>query len=135
MSMAATSEQAKERKRQLNLAAYAWYTSKGICPRCKTNYGEPGRVYCAPCYRKVLFRMELSDPDGTRKKRYLSDRRRMLKEQGMCVDCGRVKATEGKTRCNACQKKANESDRMYRIRQRIDREVEQARRNGREKES
>lgn len=126
MSMAATSEWAKEKNRQQHKEEYMWYKSRGICPRCRTNYAEPGRVYCAGCCRRIIRRKDMLDPDRARRNQYSADRRQALKEQGMCVDCGRVKAAEGKTRCSACQRRSNESNRVYRIRQRIDREVERA---------
>lgn len=124
--MSATSEWAKENNRQQHKEEYLWYKSRGICPRCRTVFAEPGRVYCAGCYRKILHRKEALDPDGTRRNQYSADRRQALKQQGLCVDCGRAKAAEGRARCSVCQRKSNESNRMYRIRQRIDREVERA---------
>ena len=43
---------------------------------------------------------------------YMRERRMRLKEQGLCVQCGRM-AVKGKTLCEACNTKQLEAQRRY----------------------
>jgi hypothetical protein len=46
----------------------------------------------------------------------LKKRRAKLKQQGKCVDCGKKKATKGKTLCLTCRKKRSENERKRLLR-------------------
>jgi hypothetical protein len=49
----------------------------------------------------------------------LRRRRERLKEKGFCVDCGKRKASKGKTLCRVCRKTRceNERERVARLKQ------------------
>ena len=125
--MAVRSEAAQEHNRALHRESYHWYKSRGICPYCKTSTADPGKVYCKLCYKKHRFRQEVNDPGAVRRKSYYIERRARLKEAGLCVDCGKARATDGTTRCEKCRKKERESNQKYRIIQRFEREAKEAR--------
>lgn len=125
--MAALSEEAKARKAQYGRESWRMYKSAGICPYCKTRYAEPGMVHCARCLR---LRRELharSDPGNIRQRELCRERRARLKEAGLCVDCGKVPATDGMTRCEKCRKKKRERNKKYRIIQKIEKTAREAR--------
>lgn len=75
---------------------------------------------CEVCiaHYKAL-RVNTTDRDNARRKE-LRDQRKAM---GLCIQCGKT-AVPGKTMCNRCRMQRNDSVRKYRIRGRIDKEVE-----------
>ena len=125
--MAAKSAEAIERGNAAHREIYHWYKSHGICPRCKKAIQDPGRVYCGPCYRRLRNQMERRDPGAVNRKAYQKARRERLIAAGLCIDCGKEKATGGTLRCGKCLEKARESNHKYRIIQKIERTAREAR--------
>lgn len=125
--MAARSEASRQHNMQLNRESYRWYKSMGICWRCKLAYAEPGRIYCNPCKRLEKAKQERRDPGAVKRNASNKERRARLKAEGLCVDCGRIKAVEGKTRCFTCERKIKESRQKWQITQKIKREAQEAR--------
>ena len=126
--MSRVTERAKENDRRGHRECYAWYVAGGICPYCKKRYPEPGRVYCLPCRRYTAALAKKRDPDNARNKAYCKQRRERLKAAGLCVECGRTPAADGKLKCKRCAARAAESQIKFKILQRMDREAEEARR-------
>lgn len=124
-------EEAKQRNSKLRSEMYQWYVSHGICPYCGTRYPEPGRVLCVPCKRRIKVLRERNDPGNVKHKAYNHERREKLKAAGLCTDCGKASAMEGRIRCAKCEEKMKDSRKKWEIVRRIDREAEEARaRNG-----
>ena len=125
--MPATSPKAKAHNRFLRLEAYEWYKAHGICVGCRMAYAEPGRVYCAKCARKRRVSAEKHDPGNVIHRQFNKDRRDRLKAEGLCIDCGKKPAADGKLRCRTCGAKQNESNKAWRVRDKIKREADKAR--------
>lgn len=125
------SEASKAYGRKLRSEIYYWYRSKGLCPRCGTRYAEPGFAFCGPCKKHMAALAERRDPGAVKRKAYNIERRKKLKEEGICVDCGKARAIRGQTRCAECARRMRESRKRWRILQQMDREAEEAKaRNG-----
>ena len=107
----------------LRRESYHWYKAHGICNYCKQAYAEPGRVYCARCYRQMRVRQEINDPGRKKRSAYNIERRARLKAAGLCVDCGRVDAMPGFVRCPKCRKKNAEQSMKYNLKKKIEREA------------
>ena len=116
--MGAVSEAAKARQRAGRKELVKMYKDNGICPRCKS-WAEPGKVYCAACMRKVIYRQRERDPTGEMRRAYNRERRARLKAAGMCTYCGKKKAVEGHVLCEACKRKNSESQKVYKMRKRL----------------
>ena len=99
-----------------------WYKAAGICFVCKTRYCEPGRTQCKQCTQRIKARAEKRDPGRIARNAYCAARREALKARGICVDCGKREATEGRTRCGVCARKKSESQQAARIRKKHQRE-------------
>jgi hypothetical protein len=129
--MAAKSDAARERNNALSLEIYYWYKERGICPRCGCGIAEPGRVYCARCYQRIRNQKDRRDPGCVKRKAYSRERRERLKAAGLCVDCGKARAVEGRIRCQRCEERMKESRKKWEILHAMDMEAEEARkRNG-----
>ena len=117
--MAAISEYARKRERQRNKDIYNWYKSKGICPRCKTQYAAPGRVHCEKCIveNRARVRKFFGEYNATKCK----ERRERLKAQGLCVCCGKP-AVESRVLCVKCARRNAEAQQVKRIKNKIARE-------------
>lgn len=124
--MAAVSQEAKDRQTKGRKELVAMYKEHGICPRCK-NWSEPGRVYCKNCMKKIRAKQKLRDPTGEIHRQYCRDRRKRLKEAGLCVHCGKKLAIAGQVLCKECNAKNRESQIVYNINRRLKREEEKAR--------
>lgn len=105
---------------QYNRERRAWYAEHYICSNCGQREPVPGRKFCNVCiaHYKAL-RLNTTDRDNARRKELREQRKAM----GLCIQCGKV-AVPGKTMCNRCRMQRNDSVRKYRIRGRIDKEVE-----------
>ena len=62
---------------------------------------------------------ERRDPGRVKRNAYNRERKARLKEAGLCVECGKTKAVEGRTRCFTCERKIEESRQKWEIRQKI----------------
>ena len=119
-------EDALQRNNENRNALYHWYKAHGICPYCGTRYPEPGRVHCAQCLRRLLALRQRRDPGNEQHKKYNREYRERKKAAGLCVDCGKGKAMDGKTRCARCAERMDQSRTKYNILKRMDREAEEA---------
>lgn len=117
--MSIVTPEAWARMIERNKATYRWYKAHGICPRCRTRWCVPGHVYCDDCYAHQYAVAERRDPGRVQRNAYDRDRRARLKAEGICTHCGQRPAEPGKLKCKECKDKQNESNRMYRLRQRI----------------
>ena len=114
--MAAVSEYAKAKERLRNKEIYNWYKSKGICPKCKTAWADPGHVFCRPCLNKrAAETMKYGSEYNARK---CKERRERLKEKGLCVSCGKP-AVQGKVLCEKCARRNAEAQQVRKMRKRI----------------
>lgn len=125
--MPAKSEAAKRHNDELHRESYLWYKDGGICPRCKKAWAAPGKVYCETCTRKRKYSMDKRDPGRTKRRAYDAERKAKLIELGICVDCAKRPAVAGRRKCAQCQAKQNESNKAYRVRQKIIRETDRTR--------
>jgi len=115
--MGAVSKKARRNQYRSAMERYYWYKAAGICPRC-LKYSVPGMVYCADCYEKNRRHATEKDPDHAKKNAYAKERRAKLKAEGLCVDCGKRKAMDGRIRCAKCHATAQDSRIKYKIHQR-----------------
>lgn len=127
--MGAVSQAAKDHQAKAREELRQMYKDHGICPRCKTRWAEPGRVYCKPCINLIMARRHKKDPDNEKGKAYNRERRERLKAAGMCTYCGQKTAVEGQVLCPVCKAKNRESRIKYKIQKRIEREAQKAREN------
>lgn len=119
--MSAVSEYAKAKERLRNKEIYNWYKAKGICPKCKTAWAEPGRVYCRPCLDvKLAKTMKYGSEYNAQK---CKERRERLKEKGLCVRCGKP-AVKNRVLCSKCAQKNAEAQQVRKMKKRIARENE-----------
>ena len=124
--MSAVSEQAKENGRKKCRDAYYWYKSHGICPKCKTEWSAPGKVYCEKCLRDRLSTVMRYGREYNNQK--CKEFRERMKAQGLCQWCGN-KAVEGRVLCAACAKKNSEAQQVRKMRRRLAKEAEKEREN------
>ena len=111
------SKAARERKRAHDREMHAWYKEHHICPYCKVISVEPEHVLCKACLKK---RQEARHSKGREYYAELrKERRQRLKEQGLCIDCGKRPAQENNLRCVTCNRNMEEQRQVFRIRQRI----------------
>ena len=122
--MPAISPKAKANQRKRSRESYAWYKSKGICPRCKTAWCDAGKVYCPDCAKKNYDALKRLGSNSQRCK----DRRERLKAQGLCVNCGNP-AVKGRVLCSICARKNSEAQQVRKMKQRIEREAQKVREN------
>lgn len=100
---------------------YWWYKNHGICTTCHAASTDNGRSRCLDCRLKALSYTQehlalLSDASlaeiAEQKKAYGKKRYHKLKEQGICVDCGKRQAVNG-VRCTTCRLLNNYRRRKY----------------------
>ena len=97
---------------------YQWYKAHHICVRCHQREAVKGQVACLDCRdkdreydrkRKAESLAKESPEHKAERLRKAKERRERLKAQGVCVWCGKRRATHG-IHCLECwlkQKKAN----------------------------
>ena len=111
------------KKRRDNLKRKAtkkkWYSKMREDGRCVTcgNWAEPGRSRCKKCLKMNNENTYKSDPGRSK----LTEKRRMWRANGLCVDCGRP--TGGFCRCKKCTDAQRDRTRKYKIMQKIRRET------------
>lgn len=114
----AQKEKAAKDSRELR----AWYKAGGVCIQCGKGWAEPGHVRCTDCMRKSQLYQKRHDPDGTKHKANAKARRDQRRANGLCTNCGAP--TDGKIKlCSRCAAKSRESNRMYKLRQRLKQEA------------
>lgn len=117
MNVPIKSKAARAHKCACDRERYAWYKEHHICPNCKTTSVEPGHVFCKACLKK---RQESRHSQGREYYAELrKERRQRLKEQGLCVDCGKRPAQENNLRCVTCNRNMEEQRQVHRIHERI----------------
>lgn len=121
------SEEARRHNIEIRSQTYYWYKAHGICPYCGVRNPEPGRVHCKQCLRHIKALQERRDPGKARHKQYNHERRERLKAAGLCTDCGRAWAVDGKTRCAKCLERMADSRTKRKILRRMDMEADAAR--------
>lgn len=99
---------------------YAWYKSRGICPKCKVENAAPGKVFCAACLLRK--KEEWQSYKGEYNSQRCRERRDRLKALGMCIKCGKRPAAENRVQCDICAQQIREERRAQRMRARIARE-------------
>lgn len=92
-----------ERERE----SYWFFKKHGLCARCGKVSVFENETFCPECrvkrlegaerYQKKHYRKHRENVSRCNKKRV-----EKLKEQGMCVTCGKRKAVPGKTLCEIC---------------------------------
>lgn len=99
------SDEVNASKRRVN----KWLRDSHICVYCGRVKTYNDEVYCPECREKNLAKKErelqneTEDQKKVRLKRY-NDRYQRLKEQGLCVTCGKPNDTNG-IRCSKCKSK------------------------------
>lgn len=82
---------------------YQFYKQRGICPYCKKEKPEPGKVACADCAEKMRNYIANLSPERAaerraKKRKNSKERYNRRKAEGLCVDCGKP-AYNGGVRC------------------------------------
>lgn len=113
----------QEQKNAQNRERYAWLKEHGFCITCGCNYAEPGRIRCKACRDR---QMEKREEKRYYSPQYFNNMRQQRIKKGLCVACGKP-AIPGKRMCEHCRKKCNDRARIYKIKQKIEREVQRAR--------
>lgn len=112
------------RKRERIAETRAWLIQHKICISCRQRDAEPGKTLCLDCNIRAAERsrqwaqdLKEKDPELWRKKadhnnERHKERRKRLKEAGICYVCGKRPAEEGHPLCAWClarnRKAANE---------------------------
>lgn len=91
----------------MSTSNYQFYKQRGICPYCKKEKPEPGKVACRSCIDKQKHRAENMTPEERARKKartreLVKLRYKQKKDTGICVMCGKVPATPGRTYCAKC---------------------------------
>ena len=86
---------------------YQFYKQRGICPYCKKEKPEPGKVSCQHCIDKQKHWAENMTPEARARKKARTRELAKLryerkKAAGVCVQCGKVQPTPGRTYCAKC---------------------------------
>ena len=105
----------KEKANKSNMDTYYFFKKIGMCVICCKEKADQGYVTCLSCRmekRERDKRYLSKEENSERRKEYLKNRYRILKENSRCVSCG--KSIENHTLCDKCYKK-------YFIRQRVKR--------------
>lgn len=96
--------------------------AKGFCTRCGKTWAEPGMSWCRKC--QIIHRRETNNDDQRQKTR---ERRQKRIEAGLCIDCG-APAKTGSKRCERCIEMRRDSSQKYRIKKKLEKQIEEARR-------
>lgn len=97
--------------KEYNRETYSFYKARHICTRCKKNRAAPGHVACDECreaqQRRYAERCNgrTADEQAAYKalvKQQHADWYKRLREQGICVGCGKRQAASGRSRCVWC---------------------------------
>lgn len=91
-------------------ANYLFYIQHKICPSCKSEKLWGDEKYCLNCRDKILTRTEKrrkEKPEQIRmtNKEYYHKRHEYLLKSGICVRCGKAKATPNYKTCALCRHK------------------------------
>ena len=92
-----------ERKVQAK-ARYEYLKARGRCVEC-AQPAFAGRTLCAECLYKLSLRnisRTLTDEQKLKQRDAVQRRYEALKAAGMCVQCGKKPAANGRIRCPAC---------------------------------
>ena len=146
-----------EKRRPADLARYHQRTAErvalGLCPKCGQHPPEPGRSQCGGCAEKDRAAGRVRDarlraaglPRRDRERATAYERERSRREAaerraaGLCLDCGKAPAAEGRTACEPCAEKRRARERAKYARAKDEgklyggRKVETRRRIGRER--
>lgn len=79
--------------------SYELYKQMGICVRCKVNKAMKDRVLCGPCNEE---QKKYGRDHNENRNRIKNSYRKRKRVNGLCIDCGRNKVSEGHTRCDEC---------------------------------
>lgn len=90
-----------------------WYLDAGICYNCKTRSVVKGETRCLICKmdnRERCKACEKKRSDESRREQNIktNERKERLKAAGICVDCGKRTAENGRIRCGICLAKDRE---------------------------
>ena len=93
-------------------STYFWYKEHHICVECHTEEATPHSTRCASCLanrrerdREHAKKRRQSIEYRIKQKELYHARRDRLKEAGICTNCGKHKARQGKTTCTVCATK------------------------------
>lgn len=79
-----------------------WLKKYGLCIYCKDK-AEPGKLYCFACAEKVAARARHYHKEHAEEKNERSrNRYSRLKQEGICVRCGKRPVEKGKVHCSTC---------------------------------
>lgn len=108
-----------KRRKEYDHSYYKRYVEAGKCFVCKTRYAQPGYTQCEICREKAR-RERKQRQDYNRE--MCRARYWRLRNDGRCANCGEV-VDDGKTLCQRCKAKAAETQQVYHIKKRIDRQI------------
>lgn len=103
------------------------YREHYICPNCGQQDAEPGMAYCKTCMVKNRQRKLKSDPDRSKAREYSRNLRAERKAKGLCIDCGKPTRND-KVRCAKCLDDKRFATAIWRLKKKMAKEVEEARR-------
>lgn len=91
----------------------------GICTRCGEFESEENSCYCLICKmdereRKRVCRENATEQQKAAQRAHNKAREERLRSEGICITCGKRKATEGSCRCERCKARARELGRRAR---------------------
>lgn len=89
---------------------YIWLKEHHICVWCKKEKAEDGKLYCLVCKmdrREQSKKQKLNKEQKEKKRVYAINRYNKLKNEGICVACGKRKNKENSIFCSICALKRN----------------------------
>lgn len=111
-----------QQQRAWKNARYRRAKAEGKCVNCYKRYAEPGLAHCAACLAEKRRKWRAKHPDGEGARQ--RERRARLIAEGKCTWCTRP-AVPGRRLCKACAAKAMQTAQARRVRDRMNREIEQ----------
>lgn len=91
-----------ERRKELRV----WYKENHICPRCHRPLTNEKTIMCKYCLAVDRDRPR----NGGNREQHAQrnkERKNRLKQDGMCIECGKRKAESGRVMCKWCNERNN----------------------------
>ena len=80
-----------------------YLSERHICPRCGKAPAVQGMSMCCDClYRNAEYSIEYYRNNKDKAQTYAKNRYKSLKQEGICVKCGKRKAAPGRVSCKQC---------------------------------
>lgn len=99
---------------------YHWYKQHGICVMCHRANAMENRTTCAECREKIKIKnRKYHEKHLGKRNEELNQKKRIAyaerRASGICVECGKNPAKEGRVRCGHCLIILSEREHHYKM--------------------